>query len=217
MKILTRNIAIAGLVAVVLVLTLAGAAHSQNWNSSVETGLTSVRSVLEGDTFVWTLTNNSSLAQDEYPDFDILAWDLMPYQILEPASWSAPEGWTWDGRKMKLASNSGKYFTPYALGPGQSLTFTYQPKVGGRYINTSGPIDVGLQFGSHVGAVVPGSGTFDGEDRWSEYCRVGTWHDRPTVDHRTVTLISEPTGLLVLGFGSVGLATLLIPCRRRSL
>jgi len=220
MQMFVRNAAIAGLVALVLVLVLAGAAHSQNWNSTQDTGLTSVRSVLEGDTFVWTLTNNSSLAQDEYPDFDVLAWDMMPYQILEPESWSAPEGWAWDGKRMKLASNSDGYFTPHALGPGQSLTFTYQPKVGGEYINTSGPIDMVPRFAVHVAAVFPGSGTLDAVDRWEEYYAENlaeTWHDRATIGggYPGATLIPEASGLLVLGFLSVSLATLLMPCRRR--
>lgn len=201
-----------------IALVLAGSAYSQSWDSTTYTGLTSVSWILEGDTFVWTLTNNSSLAQDEYPDFDILAWDMMPYQILEPASWSAPEGWTWDGKKMKLASGSSGYLTPYALGPGQSLTFTYRPKVDGEYINASGPADMGPLFASHVAAVIPGSGRFDGSERWDEY-RVGemgrTWHDQATTQYGDRLLIAEPGGLLVLAFGGVSLATLLVPRRRR--
>jgi hypothetical protein len=207
-----------GIVIAAFAMVLAGSACSQSWNSTTYTGLTSMKSVLEGDTFVWTLTNNSSLAQDEYSDFDILIWDLMPYQILEPASWTAPEGWTWNGTKMELVSSSSGYFTPYAIGPGQSLTFTYRPKLGGEYINTSGPPDIGPLFASHVAAVVPGSGSFDGSDRWDDYFvrDMGpTWHDQAITEFGDRPLIPEPGGVLVLALGVVSLATLIMPRRRR--
>ena len=142
----------------------------------------------------------------------------MPYQILEPDSWSAPEGWTWNGKRMKLASGSSGYLTPYALGPGQSLTFTYRPKVDGEYINTSGPTDMYPLFASHVAAVIPGSGHFDGSDRWDEYYvrEMGrTWHDQATTQHGDQPPVPEPGGFLVLAFGGVSLATLLVPRRRR--
>lgn len=215
---LARGVFIAGLFALAMVLVLTGTAYSQNWNSSIDTGLTSVSWLLEGDTMVWTLTNNSSTFSDRYPAFDILVWDVMPYRIQEPTSWTAPEGWTWNGKKMELASNSGKYYTPYALAPGQSLTFTYQPKVDGQYINMSGPSDSGVLFASHVGAVVPGSGSLDATLRWDEHWseELGqTWHDRSgTRRDPPVVVIPEMSGLLVLGFGGVSLATLLIPRRR---
>jgi hypothetical protein len=217
---LIRGIVIAGLVAFALVLVLAGTAYSQNWNTAIDTGLTSVSWVLQGDTLVWTLTNNSSLASDQFPAFDILVWDVMPYRIQEPASWSAPEGWTWNGKKMELASNSGRYYTPYALAPGQSLTFTYQPKVGGKYINTSGPSDMGPLFASHVGAVIPGSGSLDAARRWDEYRAEelgNTWRDQTSTEryYTDIPVIPEMSGLLVLGFGGVSLATCFIPRRRR--
>ncbi len=216
---LARGIVIAGLVAFAMVLILAGTAYSQNWNSAIDTGLTSVSWLLQDDTQVWTLTNNSSQASDQFPAFDVLVWDIMPYRIQEPASWSAPEGWTWNGKKMELASKPGKYYTPYALAPGQSLTFTYQPKVGGEYINMSGPSDMGLLFASHVGAVIPGSGSLDATRRWEEHFEEqlgSTWHDRSAGRQYPVTVIPEMSGFLVLGFGGVSLATRFIPRKRRS-
>lgn len=218
MRRFVRGLVIAGLVSFAVILIAAGAAHSQEWNSSIRTGLTSVSWQFENGAYVWTLTNNSSLAADDYPEFDILVWTLTPYRVQEPSSWTAPEGWTWDGKRMTLESNSGKYRTPFALGPGQSLTFTYQPDPGGKIINASGPQDMGMHFASHVGAVIPNSGTFDGIDRWEEYRAEGlgfTWHDQPGTPYPRVP-VAEPSGLLAFSFGGVGMANMLLPRLRRS-
>ncbi len=218
MQRLARGVVVAGLLALAMVLIMAGTAYSQDWNCAVDTGLTSLTWTMDGDTYVWTLTNNSSLAQDNYPGFDILVWDLVPYRVKEADSWTAPEGWTWNGKRMELDSKSGKYLTPYALGPGQSITFTYRPKVDGSYINNSGPIDSGLHFTAHVGAVIPNSGALDGTNPWKEYRDPGfgkTWHDRIYGRGHPLVSVPEPSGLLTLAFGGAGLASFLLGRRNR--
>ncbi|MBP6965679.1 MAG: hypothetical protein KBC96_14885 [Armatimonadetes bacterium] len=187
-------------------------AAAESWDSAIYTGLTSVSWSLEGDTFVWTLANESGRGMDVYDDYDILVWSVTPCRVREPLSWTAPEGWDWDGRRMKLAAESGKYYSPYAIGPGQSLTFTYRPDPDGKYVNTSGPQDSGMLFTVHVGAVVPYSGTLDGLDRWEEY-RVrslgASWHDIPGVGVGLAgTVIPEPSAFLGLGFGVLALASM---------
>ncbi len=203
------RIVIAVTAAILLVLTAAGVAHAQNWNSGQETGLTSLTWDVTGNLYTWNLTNNSGLASDPYGSFDILIWSLMPYRVREPLSWTAPEGWTWNGRSMELASNSGKYMTPFALGPGQTMTFTYLIDPEGDYINSSSPIDDRMYFNAHVGAVIPNSGSLDGSDRWEEYYvqNLGqTWHDRAWVrPDDDINVIPEPGGWLALSLGACGL------------
>ena len=219
MRRLVRGMIIAGLVSCAVILIAAGTAHSQSWNSSVETGLTSVISDYQDGEYTWILLNNSSLSSDKITAFDILVWDLMPYQIEAPSSWTAPDGWKWDGKKMTVESNSGKYFTPYAIGPGQSLEFSYRPDPGGKIINKSGPDGVKGLFSAHVGAVIPGSGTFDGSRRWDEYrfgCNGITWHDRPDTTFPQ-NPVAEPSGLLALSAGGLGLTSIITARIRRAI
>jgi len=193
-----------GLILTALVLlalmTLATTAHAESWSSALTTGLTSVEPVFQDGTYTWTLTNNSSMAGDASPAYDILVWRLTPFQVRSPLDVVAPDGWKWSGDDLRLISNSAKYYTPYALGPGQSIQFRYTPDPTGPIINDHGPQPMGLAFIAHVAAVVPGSGSADGADRWDAASTTYgcTWHDESRVSEDGMSPISEPRGFLVL-------------------
>ncbi|MDI6828927.1 MAG: hypothetical protein QME62_10625, partial [Armatimonadota bacterium] len=118
-----RQLLAACIFAGILVVLFTFTAHAQSWNSAVTNGLTSVTWEFAEGEYTWNLWNNSSLAWDADDEYDILIWELIPFQIEEPLSWTAPEGWTWTGNKFKIADPSKKYFTPNAIGPGQSAVF----------------------------------------------------------------------------------------------
>lgn len=219
MFIFFRGMLIAGLLACALIALLAGTVHSQGWNAPISAGMTSVESELDAGAYTWTLRNDSSLPGDAYPEFDLLVWELVPYQVCEPLAWTAPEGWIWDGSRMKLADKSRKYYTPYAIAPGSSLTFTYMPDPSGELVNARGPQPESLGFVVRVGAVLPGSGALDGSRRWVPLSVDGfgyTWHDRPSLVPRSDQKpVAEPRGILVMAFGVCSLASFLVPGWRR--
>ncbi|MCX6376615.1 MAG: hypothetical protein NTU88_11380 [Armatimonadetes bacterium] len=206
-----RGMVLAALVLLAL-MTLATTAHAESWSSALTTGLTSIESVFQDGTYTWTLTNNSSMAGDASPAYDILVWRLTPFQVRRPLDVIAPDGWKWSGDDLRLISNGEKYYTPYALGPAQSVVFSYTPDPSGPIINNHGPQPMGLGFIAHVAAVVPGSGPADGTDGWtSTRTPTGfTWYDRSSVAGNQIAAVPELKGLLVLalaicttGFGVV--------------
>ena len=139
-------------------------------------------------------------------------WRLTPFQVRRPLDVVAPEGWTWSGEDLRLISNSGKYYTPYALGPAQSVEFSYTPDPSGPIINDHGPQPAGLGFIARVAAVVPESGSADGLANWVRTCSPygSTWYDISSVEGNGITAVPEPRGLLVLALAicSTGLGVL---------
>lgn len=208
-----RAVLAAFISACVLIVLLSTTAHAQSWNSSISTGLTSVESAFNEGTYTWTLKNKSSLPGDADPTFDILVWELTPYQVREPLYFAAPEGWDWTDDSWKVISTERRYYTPYALGPGKSIEFRYTPDPEGRMVNSGGPQPPGLAFVAHVAAVVPGSGSADGSARWtpasSPYS--STWHDRCRTS--VMSLVPEPKGALATAVGAC--AMVLSLARRR--
>lgn len=183
-----------------LVACLSFPARAQNWNSAVTSGITSVFSEFKDGVYHWTLENNSS--QDTWASYDVLVWELIPFQVARPSSWTAPEGWEWSRDRWELISND-RYYTPYALAPGASIQFRYTPDPWQGLVNPQGPQPEGLGFITHVAAVVPGSGSDDGAIKWTpastEYGQ--TWYDLPTVFDSPSTAIPEAPGILVLAAG----------------
>lgn len=181
-----------------LLIAAAMSASAQSYNAAQTFGITDVSSVLNGNTFTWTLTNNSDQSD---PAWDVLVWSLVPYNVREAVSVTAPAGWSWTGSgwaQWNVQANQ-KYFTPPAIGPGESAVFTYTFDPSGPMIN-SAPGE-GMVFLTHVGAVAPGSGDSLGTDRWTEglttvFAGSGTWFDAST---------PEPGSLLALGAGLVSL------------
>lgn len=203
-----RNILIALAAVSFLILLAAMPVCAQTWSSAIYSGLTSVESRFENGTYIWTLTNNSSLAGDDDPSFDILVWSLTPFQVQEPLSYTPPEGWRWAGNRWELASSpSRKYYTPDALAPGKSVRFLYTPDPEGKLLNANGPQPQGLSFIAHVAAVAPGSGSEDGNLRWKPTAsRYGnTWYDKSGSASYSDP-VPEPRGLLGLAAGILGLA-----------
>ena len=202
-----RGISLALFVALALIVLVAASVQAESWDSTVTTGLTSMESVFQGGAYTWTLKNNTLLPGDSDPTYDVLVWSLMPFQVKAPQSVSTPEGWEWNGGGWAVADNSNKYRTPYSVGPGQSLVFQYTPLANGDLINSNGPQPNGLGFVVHVAAVVPGSGSADGQVKWrgatTQYG--GTWYDRASMTTTNLSPVPEPHGLLVLAFGVIGM------------
>jgi hypothetical protein len=201
-----RNIVIAILAGIAMVLFISVPVFSQSWKCGIQTGLVSVESTFMDGTYTWVLTNRSSLPEDPYPDFDILVWSLIPSGVNEPLSWVAPEGWRWAGDRWEIdATSCQKYKTPPALAPGQTVTFMYTPDPNGKLINDKGPQPPELVFIAHVGAVVPNSGSLDGGTPWTptrtEFGK--TWFDRPMI--LTSETVPEPSALLQFAAGVIGL------------
>ena len=209
-------------IAVLLLAVLAMPAHAQSWDSAQPTGITFVDSVLDPmtNTFTWTLTNNGG--QADLPC--VLIWSLEPFNVPAPTAWTAPAGWEWDGsgwQSYEISQPSKKYFTPPAIAPGQSATFTYTFNPSAPKINPFGAGYTGypdaIGFLCHVGQVVPGSGSLDGSVRWvaQDNPMYGqTWFDKSgaTFDP-PYPPIPEPSALIVLCTGFISLAGL---ARRRA-
>lgn len=208
--ILIRTLIAVGL-ACLLVVLVGFTAHAQSWNSARTSGWTSVDSALSDGAYTWTLYNKSALSMDQDPAFDLLVWELIPFQVFEPIAWSAPEGWAWTGDRFRLLDRSAKYRTPYAIAPGSRAEFLYTPDPIGRLVNAQGPQPDSLGFITHVAAVIPGSGSDDGSIPWTAFVtQLGpTWSDRASLGPPESSLISEPGGLLVMAVGIFGLASLL--------
>lgn len=197
-------------------IAAAVSANAQNPNSAQTSGLTKVTSTLTGNTYTWVVTNMSNTSNASW---DVLGWSLIPYNVPTMVAYTAPSGWTWKGSGWGQVdvNSSDKYFTPPALGPGQSFTFTYTFDPNGKIINSA---PGGLQFLTHVGAVVPGSGNLTGTDKWSgtsvslssfstlDFSLQGgssnTWYDRSLLG--TPTPVPEPASIALTGIGLAWLA-----------
>lgn len=201
-----RGMVLTALVLLAL-MTLVTTAHAESWSSALTAGLTSIESVFQDGTYTWTLTNNSSMAGDSSPAYDILVWRLTPFQVRRPLDVVAPEGWKWSGDDLRLISNDEKYYTPYALGPAQSVVFSYTPDPSGPIINNQGPQPEGLGFIAHVAAVVPESGSADGATKWdlASTSYGYTWYDESRVSEDGLNPVPEPKGLLVLALAICGM------------
>ena len=202
-----RGVAIALFAALVLLALVTVSVQAQTWNSAKTSGYTSVESVFENGVYTWTLRNNSSLPGDVDPSFDLLIWELMPYQVSVPESVATPDGWEWTGDSWIVADSSKRYYSPHSIGPGQLLVFEYTPAPGGELINANGPQPEGLGFVVHVAAVVPGSGSLDGSVKWKPTTTRfgGTWYDRAAAQAQPASSTPEPKGLFLMAFGVMGL------------
>ena len=204
-----RSILCAIILAFLLLVITSPIVHAQSWSSASSSEFTSIHSEFIDGTYFWTLTNKSSLSGDPYPSFDVLVWELIPFQVQEPLSVISPSGWTWAGSKWKLSSSaSKKYYTPNALGPGMSIAFKYTPDPNKPLINYNGMQPQCLGFITHVAAVVPGSGSNDGEKSWTAATTEhgGTWYDSATISGLE-QVVPEPSGMLVMAVGFMGLAS----------
>lgn len=215
LRVLLRSATAASATAITLILLLTPAAQAQSWSSAITSGYTSVTSTFIDGTYTWRLTNMSSLAGDMDSDFDVLVWELIPFQVREPLSWKAPEGWTWAGDRWRVAgSPSMKYYTPGALGPGQTIEFQYTPNPSGAMLNSKGPQPSGLGFIAHIAAVLSGSGSSDGsrpwKPAWTEYG--STWFDRASTTCGET--VPEPTGFVAMLAGLLSIGCRMMSRRR---
>jgi len=164
------------------------------------TGLTSVASSLQGNTFTWDLYNPSGPG-DGTPNWDILIWSLQPDDLPAPTEWSAPSGWSWQksaGGGFRLDDNSRKYEVGGpAVEPGEHMIFTYTIDDAASYAGR-------LSFLAHVGAVNGTEAAGGGAFRWLSVQTPNgrTWFDRPSLQILTPP-VGEPGGALVLAFGLV--------------
>lgn len=170
-------------VVLLFALLTAVTAYGQSWNSAVTEGITAVYASLDTSTNTWTwvLTNTSSTPACPVPDH-VLVWKFQPFNVYEVVSWTAPAGWVWETsgwQNYEIANNNRKYYTPPAIAPGKSAIFTYKFNPSGKKINPfpqgyCGDPDA-IGFITHVGAVIPGSGSLDGSVRWKESKKSDLW------------------------------------------
>lgn len=214
-------------VALLLLITLTLPAGAVSWSTAKTAGITQVESTLDSvtNTYTWALTNLSGTPESPVSDH-VIAWWIQPFNVPEPVSYTAPGGWTWSGigktwENFGIAQENKKYYTPYSLAPGQSLTFTFTFDPGSDLVNIDPDAgEPGVPaFLCHVGAVVPGSGTLDGSERWiaSSKAHFGsTWYDRPATFTRPTPVVPEPGGLITMAFGLTAFGGLLTRLRRRA-
>lgn len=195
-----RGILIALIAALLLVALTTAPANAQSWNAGSTSGMTAVESVLQDGLYTWTLWNN--FLPNDSP-YQLLVWELIPFDVNVPLDVDSPEGWFWTGNKWKLEAAGGKYFTPHALGPGESLTFTYKENPDGPVLKQSGLPFTGVKFLTHVAAVVPDSGSAGGSVKWvaAQTPHGSTWFDIAKPAENLQSPVPEPGGLAVLAMG----------------
>ncbi|MEN6371734.1 MAG: hypothetical protein ABFD64_06930 [Armatimonadota bacterium] len=154
------------------------AAYAQNPNCALTSGLTSVASELNGNTFTWTIMNNTG-PNDGNPDWDVLVWEFEPIGLPDPIEVTAPDGWEWKTNghsKFQIIDQSKKYKSTAAITPGNSLEFKYT-------VDSAelGSIDQSnVSFLTHVAAVKPTPTVKVGKLEWTPTTVNGspTWHDK---------------------------------------
>lgn len=162
----------------IILVICAGMAFGQNPNSARTSGLTTVISELEGNTFTWTLFNNTGPG-DNQPEWDVLIWSLQPFGLPDPVSVTAPTGWEWSHNgynKFQIKNKSDKYESSPAVPPGGSLEFKYQVDLA-----EIGNIDQSnISFLAHVAAVKPLPIAKAGKLQWIATAVDGeySWHDK---------------------------------------
>jgi len=208
-------------------LLAAAPAHAVPWSAGQSSGITYVDSVLAPTpgpdiwTYTWELTNQSPVTINS-EDITVLVWSLQPFNIPAPTGTTAPAGWEWDdSSKMwqmyEIADPPEKYYQPPALGPGETIVFTYTCDINGSKTNPFGdgypgdPVnDIG--FITHIGAVEPEPmNPGDPVVQWipsTTEAYGDTWYDIPVVP--------EPSSLFALGTAGATLLGGIIRRRRDS-
>ncbi|MDO8684444.1 MAG: hypothetical protein Q7N50_13290 [Armatimonadota bacterium] len=213
------------LTAFAVLLLIPTIVFAQSWSNAATAGLTTVNWFLEENTYTFTLTNNSGFIGDSSPGYDLLVWSLQPFQIPKPTSWTAPDGWEWKssgGNQAFNAPSNRKYYSPPAVAPGESMVFTYTFDPAAPFVNTNGSQPEGIAFLAHVGAVESAGSENNGITEWTpkEVEGLGaSWYDESVVinTNDTTPTVPEPSGTLVLAFGSVWIITCLARSRGRLL
>lgn len=198
-------------VAVLLLAVLVAPAHAVSWSSAKTTGITEVESALDTgtNTYTWTLTNGSDRPGMPYA----IIWMLQPFNVPAPISHTEPADWEWNAggwQYFEVGASNKKYYTPPSIAPGQSVVFTYTFDPSAPKINPRDDDSDALGFLSHVAQVEPGSGSFDGSEKWTSVENPvygATWHDR-------CTIVPEPCGFVALAFGLTSLTSLAVRRRR---
>ncbi|MDO8587279.1 MAG: hypothetical protein Q7T82_09590 [Armatimonadota bacterium] len=215
----TRSIALLVLLGVFVV---SGSLLGQSLSSSGSAGLTTVRWSLSGNTYTWTLTNNSGHSGDGSTDYNLLVWTLQPFRVPKPLNWTAPDGWTWSDngghQVFELAQSQQKYTSPAALAPGDSAVFTYTIDPSAPTVNSNGSQPAGLAFLAHT-AAVGNAPIVDGQvTRWTPVSAPifgASWFDASyTVD--APAPVPEHGGLLVLAVATSWVVTCVVKSGRRA-
>lgn len=176
-----------------LFLGASNLSYGQSWSSASSIGQLSLDWTLQDD--IYTIVLKSPVAKTD--SYNLVAWSLEPFNLPEPVSMVAPEGWQWRNsggyKQFELKDSNEKYkVNGYALEPGESLTFTYKTGDSSKLVNKNGPVDGSIGFLAHVGAV---NGTQCG--KYLEYkAPLGnTWYDRPKVNNNET--VPEPAGIII--------------------
>lgn len=192
----------------IILLMCAGAAYGQSLNSAQTIGLTSVISELNGNTFTWTIINNTG-PTDGNLDWDVLVWSLQPVGLPKPSQVTAPSGWEWVSgghSKFQIKSSKEKYTSSSAIQPGESLVFQYQVEQSKLWnVNPQN-----IEFLAHVAAVEP-TPTVNGDKlQWTPTTVDGssTWHDKSSS-------IPEPGAVLPFLLACSAIASIAKSVRRR--
>ncbi|MEN6519885.1 MAG: hypothetical protein ABFD46_01865 [Armatimonadota bacterium] len=200
-----RNILL--LAAILVVCTVA--AHAQNPNCALTSGLTSVASELNGNTFTWTIMNNTGL-NDGNTDWDVLVWEVQPVGLPDPIQVTAPSGWIWTTNghsKFQIKDQNRKYKSTAAITPGNSLKFQYT--VDSTELSN---IDLSsISFLTHVAAVEPTPTAKVGKLEWAPTTVDGnpSWHDQASTP--------EPEAILPFFLACSAVASIIKSGRRRRL
>jgi hypothetical protein len=177
---------------------------------------------LTGNTYTWTLFNNSGLEGDGTPGYDVLIWSLQPFQVKEPLSWTAPDGWEWTSagghQQFEIANPDSKYKSPVAIAPSGSAVFTYTFDPDAPLVNSHGPQPTGIAFLTHAAAVHTEPIINHGVKEWVATSAPGlgpSWYD-VSISYDPPTVVPEPSGILGLTVATAWLVTCLVRNGKRT-
>jgi len=179
------------LVVIALITILSVTAFGQNENSAWTSGLTSVFVHVSGNTFIWTVTNNTGQL-DANPLWDVIIWSVQPIGIPDPIRTEAPAGWHWKSKghsNFEIKQANQKYKSNPAIAPGESMLFIME------FDPDNIPDPQSISFITHVGAVKPTPVESGGVKTWTPMVVDGqpSWFDKSTVEHSETP---EPSAIL---------------------